>query len=80
MKLRTHREVLGISQTRLARLSSVSRLKICMYELGDGSLNSEERSRIREALQAEAERLRNISIEIEFGHPLSAPAQEAGDD
>jgi hypothetical protein len=47
-------------------LSRVSRFKICLYELGDGSLTPEEQSRIREALQAEAERLRQISTQFDF--------------
>jgi len=46
-------------------LSSVSRFKICTYELGDGSLTAEEQTRIREALQAEAERLRQISTHFD---------------
>jgi hypothetical protein len=50
--------VLGISQSRLARLSEVSRFKICVFELGSGSLTADEQSRVREALRAEAERLR----------------------
>ena len=64
--LRIHRKTLGISQSKLARLSRVSRFKICLYELGDGSLTPEEQSRIREALQAEAERLRQISTQFDF--------------
>ena len=64
--LRTHRGTLGISQSRLARLSGVSRFKICTYELGDTSLTPEEQSRIREALQAEAQRLRSIPVQIDF--------------
>jgi predicted transcriptional regulator len=66
MNLRTHRSVLGISQSRLARLSGVSRFKICLFELGDGLLTSDEQIRIREALQAEAERLRQISTHYDF--------------
>jgi len=62
----------------LARLSGVSRFKICIYELGDGSLTEDEQSRIREALHAEAERLRNISINIEGGQPSAVePPMEA---
>jgi predicted transcriptional regulator len=64
--LRAHRNVLGISQSKLARMSGVSRFKICNFELGEGSLPLDEQSRIREALCAEAERLRNLSIQIEF--------------
>jgi len=61
MNLRAHRNALRISQSRLARLSGVSRFKICTYELGDGALTDAELARIHEALQAEAERLRQIS-------------------
>jgi hypothetical protein len=61
--------MLGLSQSRLARLSGVSRFKICTYELGNGALSQDEQNRIREALQAEAERLRSISIQSEFGRP-----------
>ena len=66
--LRACRISLGVSQSRLARMSGVSRFKICTHELGDGALDSVEQNRIREALQAEAERLRNISLQIDFGH------------
>jgi hypothetical protein len=38
-----------------------------MYELGDGSLTADEQNRVREALQAEAERLRQISTHFDFG-------------
>jgi len=55
-----------MSQSRLARLSGVSRFRICAYELGDGSLSLEARRQISEALQAEAERLRNISLAFDF--------------
>jgi predicted transcriptional regulator len=67
--LRSSRIALGVSQSKLARLSGVSRFKICSYELGDGAMSPDQQSRIREALQAEAERLRSISIHIEFGQP-----------
>jgi hypothetical protein len=58
---------LGVSQSKLARLSGVSRFKICLFELGDGSLTSDEQIRIREALLVEAERLRQISAHFDFG-------------
>ena len=45
-------------------MPSVSRFKICTYELGDGSLTGDEQARIREALQAEADRLRQISSQL----------------
>ncbi len=75
-RLRTARSDLAISQSKLARLSGVSRFKICCYELGDGSLTPEEQARLREALRAEADRIRNLSIEVDF-HPLEPdPSQE----
>jgi DNA-binding XRE family transcriptional regulator len=74
---RAHRISLGISQSRLARLSGVSRFKICTYELGDGSLSPEQQTRIREALQAEAERLRRISVQMDFGQPQASPVEGA---
>ena len=64
--LRTYRTALELSQSKLARLSGVSRYKVCTYELGDGFLTPEEQARIREALQAECERLRKISAQFEF--------------
>ena len=66
MNLRSHRAALGISQSRLARVSGVSRFKICTYELGSGSLSQEEQDQIREALQAEAKRLRGIPGRIDI--------------
>jgi predicted transcriptional regulator len=73
--LRASRISFGISQSRLARLSRVSRFKICTYELGDGSLTLEEWDRIRRALQAEADRLRSIPAQIDFNHFDSAGAK-----
>ena len=67
MNLRGTRLALRISQSRLARLSGVSRFKICLYELGDGSLSEEEQRCIRKALQAETDRLRSLPENVEFG-------------
>lgn len=53
-----------MSQSRLARLSGVSRFRLCTYELGGGSLSPEDLNRLQEALQAEAERLRSITAFI----------------
>jgi hypothetical protein len=47
--------------------SGVSRFKICTYESGSGSLSLAQQTSTRAALQAEAERLRKISIQIESG-------------
>jgi predicted transcriptional regulator len=77
--LRAYRTAIGISQSRLARKAGVSRFKICTYELGDRSLTADEQSRIREALQAEAERLRKISTDIEFARSAAFETpREAG--
>jgi hypothetical protein len=51
-----------MSQTRLARRASVSRFKLCMFELGDGTLTADEEGRISQALQAEADRLRALPV------------------
>jgi predicted transcriptional regulator len=64
--LRGNRIALGISQSKLARLSGVSRFKICLFELGDGSLTDDEQIRIRQALQTEAERLRQVSTQFDL--------------
>jgi predicted transcriptional regulator len=53
---------MGLSQSKLARLSGVSRFKLCAHELGAGSLTPEELRRICDALQAESDRLRNVLI------------------
>jgi transcriptional regulator with XRE-family HTH domain len=58
--LRSYRETIGLSQSKLARLSGVSRFKICLFELGDGKLTPEEQKRISAALHAETERLHNL--------------------
>jgi predicted transcriptional regulator len=60
-KLRFHRESLRLSQSRLARLSGVSRFKICAFELGGGPLSSVECQRIKTALEAEATRIRSAT-------------------
>ena len=51
---RSHREAVGLSQIRLARLSDVSRFRISIFESGDAELTADEVRRIRKALQAEA--------------------------
>jgi len=68
--LRINRSALGLSQSKLARLSGVSRFKICTFELGSGSLSSEDQQRIRTALQTEAARLRAAAAS--FGQPDTA--------
>ena len=64
--LKANRLAVRFSQSELARRSGVPRVKICLYELGDGKLTAEEQGRIRGALQSEVERLRRVSIQVEF--------------
>ena len=61
IKLRSRRESLGISQSKLARISGVSRFKICVFELGGGTLSPEECQRIKAALETEAARIRSAT-------------------
>ncbi len=77
-QLRSHREALGLSQTRLARLANVSRFKICLFELGDGKLTTEEQNRIRTALRAEAQRFRILQDRLNLGSDASVPVFKAG--
>jgi predicted transcriptional regulator len=77
MDLRSRRKALGLSQSGLARMSGVSRFKICTFELGNGSLREDEQEKIRKALHAEANRLRNIPTEMNFG-PLASQAECVG--
>jgi len=63
-KMRATRIDLKASQSRLARLSGVSRFEICAFELGSGSLSPDENRRVWGALQAEAEQLRNRAAQI----------------
>jgi transcriptional regulator with XRE-family HTH domain len=69
MELRAARKTLGLSQSHLSRLSGVSRFKICLFELGDGSLSIQEQDRIRGALQTETDRLRKLPESFEFSEP-----------
>jgi predicted transcriptional regulator len=77
-QLRPHRVALGLSQTRLARLANVSRFKICLFELGDGKLTTEEQDRIRTALRAEARRLRSLQDRLNLDSEDLAPSPEGG--
>ena len=58
MNIRPERRKLHISQPRLAKLAGVSRYKICLHEIGDAELSSQELRRIEAALRKEAGRLR----------------------
>jgi predicted transcriptional regulator len=66
VNLRSTRKSLGISQSKLARLSCVSRFKICMFELGDGALTTTEQLQIMTALEAETARLRSVALDIDL--------------
>jgi predicted transcriptional regulator len=65
-ELKSQRVSLGVSQIRLARLAGVSRFKISMYEVGEGELAADERTRIRVALQSESYRLRTLPVHSNF--------------
>jgi predicted transcriptional regulator len=75
MNFKEDRSRLGLSQAKLARLSGVSRFKICPSELGDSRLTSDEQAKLRSALQAEAERLRTTAASVESGHIQAEAAQ-----
>ena len=64
MYFRANRLALKLSQSELARLSGVSRFKICTFELGDASLTTEEQRRIAAALTSEAARLRSVVAQV----------------
>jgi hypothetical protein len=63
-RLKTNRLSIGVSQSKLARVSGVARFKICTFELGSGCLSPEEQGRIKLALEAEAARLRSIATRL----------------
>jgi len=65
--LRIRRTAPRISQSRLARLSGVSRFKICLHELGDKTLSTQDIARVSSALQQEARRLHGLSAPIAAG-------------
>ena len=66
-KLKTQRNLLKLSQSKLSQLSQVSRFKIVLYELGEGKLTDEEQRRIQEAIRSQALRFRETLAEIEAG-------------
>ena len=63
--LKAQRSAVRISQNRLAKLSGVSRFRIVMCELGEGTLTHEELSCIEKALHAEAARIRQELMLVE---------------
>ena len=85
MNLQTFRASFGISQSKLARMSGVSRFKLCTFELGNGRLDESEQERVRKAFQSEANRVhclvatldpKELSFDIGSApKPLSEEAQ-----
>ena len=65
--IRTRRSQLKISQSQLARLSGVSRFKLCMHELGDKTLNEKDEKRVEAAMRDEATRLHRCLQKIGVG-------------
>jgi predicted transcriptional regulator len=61
LDLRQRRSELRLSQSQLARLSGVSRFKICLHELGDRRLTDEEVASVQDALRLEVSRLAALS-------------------
>lgn len=57
---------LRLSQSSLARLSGVSRFKICTFELGGPCFKPDEQTRLRDALSTEAARLSAVVTQIKF--------------
>ena len=75
MDTRTSRTKVKLSQSRLARLAGVSRFKLVLYELGEGTLTREEEERIRHAIRDEAGRIRNSLRELEtMNDPIGSSA------
>jgi len=56
-ELKRRRTDLRLSQSAVARLSGVPRIKICLFELGDRPLNASEQQDIEDALTKEAQRM-----------------------
>jgi predicted transcriptional regulator len=62
--LKKSRLSLGVSQSKLARLSGVSRFKICTFELGGTSFTIDDHRRIATALTSEAARLCAVAAQL----------------
>ena len=58
--LKVQRNSLRLSQSGLARLSGVSRYRICLHELGDLVLSTEELQRIERAVDLEVRRFQGM--------------------
>jgi len=70
--------VLGTSQSQLARLTGIGRIRIHLYEKGDVRLTAAEEQKIRRGLLAEAKRLRGLADHIEANLGEPTPAAFAG--
>jgi predicted transcriptional regulator len=77
MDVKKTRLKLRISQAHLAKLSDVSRFKICLHERGDQPLNEADLARIRYALQREAQRLADALAPIAFDSAANGPSTAA---
>ncbi len=66
-ELKRDRAVLGLSQSRLARLAQLPRFKIVFFELEDRPLSEDDQVRVRAALRAEAQRLKQMASQIGRG-------------
>jgi predicted transcriptional regulator len=75
MDLKAQRQKLRLSQSALARLSGVSRIRICLHELGDRPLDSNDLKRIEQALRKEAARMR-IALDSIQSADLGSPVPE----
>ena len=65
--IRARRFQLRISQSQLARLSGVSRFKICMHELGDKPLNKKDEKEVEKAIRNEAARIQRCLRRVGMG-------------
>lgn len=62
---KAHRISLRLSQSELSRRSGVSRIRIHLSEHGDLILTEREQIKIRAALQAEIDRVRNLPASVD---------------
>jgi hypothetical protein len=63
MQLRNRRLSLNLSQSRVSRISGVSRFKLNQFELGGKALSEAELARVNRAISQEAKRLRRKTLE-----------------
>jgi predicted transcriptional regulator len=75
-EFKKQRAKLRLSQSALARLAGVSRIRICLHELGDLSLTTAELLRIDQAMRREAKRIHADAEEILEAVPSRKPRNE----